>query len=360
MVTLSDIAARTGYSVETVSRVLNRKSIARRNDSRKRALRIQRVAVELGYRPNRAAQAMCTGRFNTVALLMSCGHSPHIDSQALFGVEEALVECGMHLLFERLSEDILANQTALPSILQQAATDGILVHEITCFSDDIISALDATDLPVVWLRSRREANCVYFDEEAAAADATRCLLRAGHRRIAYAGPEPNPHEHHSVSDRWAGFRRVLREAGLSPSPLPAIRPSPEPNAQGEATSGSPADVVAAYVSHHSPEERATAVLAYCASLGANVYVGALRAGLQVPAELSLIQFGGNYSHLGIELTHMARPEWEMGRLAVGMLVERIEGNARPLSPRVMRPKLVQGCSVAPPPKRGGDATLGPK
>ncbi len=66
MATVKDIAATVGVSVATVSNVLN----GRPNVGRVNRQRVLRVARQLGYRPNRAAQAMRTGRTRAIGLVL--------------------------------------------------------------------------------------------------------------------------------------------------------------------------------------------------------------------------------------------------------------------------------------------------
>jgi LacI family transcriptional regulator len=66
MITVKDIAAAVGVSVATVSNVLN----GRPNVGREIRQQVLRVAKRLGYRPNRAAQAMRTGRTRAIGLVL--------------------------------------------------------------------------------------------------------------------------------------------------------------------------------------------------------------------------------------------------------------------------------------------------
>ncbi|MDA0841139.1 MAG: LacI family DNA-binding transcriptional regulator, partial [Planctomycetota bacterium] len=67
-VTLNDIAERTGFSVRTVSCVLNNK---KDRISEQTSEKIKACARRLRYRPNASARAIQAGRFNHVGLLLS-------------------------------------------------------------------------------------------------------------------------------------------------------------------------------------------------------------------------------------------------------------------------------------------------
>lgn len=66
MATVKDIAAAVGVSVATVSNVLN----GRPNVGRANRERVLHAAKALGYQPNRAAQAMRTGRTRAIGLVL--------------------------------------------------------------------------------------------------------------------------------------------------------------------------------------------------------------------------------------------------------------------------------------------------
>ena len=68
MVTVHDVAARSGVSIATVSRAL-REPHRVSGDTRDRVL----AAIdELGYRPNRAAASLRRGRTGVIALVVTC------------------------------------------------------------------------------------------------------------------------------------------------------------------------------------------------------------------------------------------------------------------------------------------------
>jgi LacI family transcriptional regulator, galactose operon repressor len=66
MVTVKDIATAVGVSFATVSNVLNDRPNVGADNRRK----VLEVARKLGYRPNRAAQAIRTGRTQTIDLVL--------------------------------------------------------------------------------------------------------------------------------------------------------------------------------------------------------------------------------------------------------------------------------------------------
>ena len=72
MVTIRDIAERTGYSKATVSRVLNNHPYVSDDVRRK----IQAVIKELNYTPNLVAKELSAGKTNKIAVVIPHNRHP--------------------------------------------------------------------------------------------------------------------------------------------------------------------------------------------------------------------------------------------------------------------------------------------
>ncbi|KGE99944.1 LacI family DNA-binding transcriptional regulator [Actinomyces sp. S4-C9] len=128
-VTLADVAARSGFSTSTVSRVFN-ESDAVRPSSRERILA---TARELGYRPNSSARALASGRTHTIGLVV-VGNLSHGAAELVAALESEFRKSGFRLLLattptfstEEISvvvEQIRSSQIeALVGILGSSAT----------------------------------------------------------------------------------------------------------------------------------------------------------------------------------------------------------------------------------------------
>jgi LacI family transcriptional regulator len=73
-VRLKDVAARAGVAINTASTILNRRPNSWASKATEQ--RVFVAAEELGYKPNRAAVALRSGRFNSIALLLPDLHNP--------------------------------------------------------------------------------------------------------------------------------------------------------------------------------------------------------------------------------------------------------------------------------------------
>lgn len=100
-VTLKDIARYLNLSHATVSFVLNdRQDVAISPETRKRVIA---AAKELGYRPNRAAQALAGGKTQMIALWVP-GSKDQLYSNILHRLESHVREAGYDLMFCQVHE----------------------------------------------------------------------------------------------------------------------------------------------------------------------------------------------------------------------------------------------------------------
>lgn len=125
--TLRDIAARVGTSEATVSLVLNGRQFHR--VSKQMRERIERVARELNYRPNRQAQLLAGGKTKTVALLVNRLLNQFF-AEYLSVIESKLSGEGFHCVpFETLSRADRAEE--LLGMIDQRLCDAIIALEYT-------------------------------------------------------------------------------------------------------------------------------------------------------------------------------------------------------------------------------------
>src|SRR5665647_946623 len=98
-VTMQDIADKLSISTATVSRVLNKKASALVSDATKQE--VLKTAEEMGYRANRAARALVTGRYNNVALLLPNLWEPCYTAAVRY-VEQQIRESGYGIMIGEL------------------------------------------------------------------------------------------------------------------------------------------------------------------------------------------------------------------------------------------------------------------
>ena len=114
-ITAADVAKLAGVSQPTVSRVFGVETKV----SKILELKVKTAAAELGYRPNRLARTLATGRSKTIGLIVSFLDNPFYP-EALEKLSLVLNESGYHILIfmaanqaeeiDTIVEDLLDNQ----------------------------------------------------------------------------------------------------------------------------------------------------------------------------------------------------------------------------------------------------------
>ena len=93
MATIKDVARAAGFSVATVSRVLNESAAV----SEETARAVRRAASRLDYWPNGAARSLITARTHTLGVLLPDLHGEFF-SEVIRGIDLAARRAGYHLL----------------------------------------------------------------------------------------------------------------------------------------------------------------------------------------------------------------------------------------------------------------------
>lgn len=214
-VTISDLSRELGITKGTVSRALNGYSDI--SDSTR--LRVERAAERLGYRPLTQAQAIRTGRSQSIGLVIDTGdhdaHHPFL-ADFLAGASSAAAAEGWTLTVSNAdTQDNLLK--LMQQLVEDRKADGFILPR-TWSDDPRVAHLRALDVPfVLFGRIADPEGCAWFDFKGGAAmrDAVHRLHAAGHRRIGYVGSSPG---YHYEKLRLAGFMRGLADLGLEADP----------------------------------------------------------------------------------------------------------------------------------------------
>jgi LacI family transcriptional regulator len=198
MATVKDIAAVVGVSVATVSNVLN----GRPNVGRSVRQKVLRAAQRLAYRPNRAAQAMRTGRTRAIGLVLPDLTNPFFPQLAQ-AVESTARSLGMAVCLIDSQGSATGEADGFVLLLQHAV-DGIiwcpvgprrLPHEEKHTPPIVLIDRPQPGYPVV------HSNYVMGGGLLAA-----YAVRMGHRRVALLS---GPQQLASARQRRDGFVKAL-------------------------------------------------------------------------------------------------------------------------------------------------------
>ncbi|HEX2698553.1 MAG TPA: LacI family DNA-binding transcriptional regulator, partial [Anaerolineales bacterium] len=210
-VTLKQVATRAGVSYQTISKVLNGQAQVSPDTQR----RIMQAVDELGYRPNRFARNMRTGRSFMIGyswVPTSPDQPNHILDQFLTSMVQEAVQAGYHLLpFPYRDGDKHVDDYR--ELIETGHVDGFVLSSVN-FNDPRVAFLLDRGFPfVAFGRSNPGLDFSYVDVDGAdgARQAVEHLISKGHQRIAaLAWPEAS----RVGADRMQGYSTAMKSAGL--------------------------------------------------------------------------------------------------------------------------------------------------
>ncbi len=329
---MADVAKLAGVSHQTVSRVLNGAPHVR-PDTRERVLAAIR---ELDYRPNSAARALVTRRSQTLGVV-SFDSTLYGPASMLDGIERAARSAGYFVSVASLrSLDSRSVQEAVDRLRDQGV-EGVLVIAPQTSAVSAVARLSSS-VPVVAVGSGTQAPLpmVSVDNRSGAEAVTRNLLDLGHRTVHHlAGPAGWMES----QDREDGWRRTLEAAG---APVPPVE-----SGDWSARSGYEAGLRIAELSE------VTAV--FCAN--DHMALGLLRAlheaGRSIPGDISVVGFDDipEAAYFTPPLTTVRQDFGELGRRALELLVEELEGVPHARTHVQISSEMVLRRSAGPAPRR---------
>jgi LacI family transcriptional regulator len=354
--TIRQICEATGLSSRTVSRILRRPDDSPHTvETRQRVLG---AAQQLGYRPNAAARAARTGRFNAIAMLLGRQQEKtYLRPGLLDGVYDVLERHDLHLTIARMPDSSLTDETVVPRMLREWMADGMLINYVYGIPPRMVELIERYALPSIWINDARDADCVYAANELAGFEATQRLLELGHRHIVYVEldlPQGTDltRQHYAAANRWSGYVRAMAARPLTPRHWGADPQEPAALSDGLEQAGWTERVIRLLQSPDHP----TALVAATERESAAILLAAATLGLRVPEDLSVITFAGGLSIVsGRAVDSMALDRRAWGAEAARMLLEKIEQPTLKLPPRVMPFTYRPGGSIGPPRQGSWDA-----
>jgi DNA-binding LacI/PurR family transcriptional regulator len=209
---MTDVARLAGVSHQTVSRVLNDHP----NVKEQTRMRVRAAIAELGYRPNRAARALVTGRSQLIGVVAR--------NSTLFGpatmlseFEQAAADAGFAVSVGSVRELDRSSISAVVDRHLDQRVAGLVVIANTASATEALAAIPG-DLPVVFIDGDPASGrpLVTVDQVAGARAATRHLLDAGHETVWHVS---GPTDWFDSAGRIQGWRQTLEEAGAEVPPL---------------------------------------------------------------------------------------------------------------------------------------------
>lgn len=333
-VTIHHVAERARVSASTVSRAFTTPELVR-TATRERVLHI---ADEVGYRPNRAARGLITGKTGNIGLIVPDLGNPLFPA-VLKGAQARALQADHAVFLADSEEDPELEVSLIQAMAKQV--DGIVLCSSRMSDRQLESVITST--PLVFVnRKVADVPSVLIDSADGMRQAVEHLAALGHRCVAFLS---GPRASWSNRERRRGIRAASRTTGVEIIELGPFSPRFEAGMQA-------ADLVLA--------TKVTAVLAYNDLIALGVLNRLADRGIAVPGDLSVIGFDdiAFAAMCTPTLTTLAIPKELAGRTAIELLLDWLSkkslgqesfgkaGGAQ----RTLGTQLIVRSSTAPPPR----------
>lgn len=328
-ITIYDLAREAGVGIGTVSRCLNNHPSV----SPETRAKVMGVAKRLNYRPHAYAQRLASKRTNTISAIIPF-FTNYFFVQVLQGIQDTALELGLDLILYGVNNTTQADYFLRRSLLR-GHVDGVMFFSMN-LPEAYVMKFKELRVPLVLV----DAYHVEFDSfrvknKEGAMDATRHLIKLGHRNIAMINASL---ETHPARERLSGFQAAMDEAGIpySSDRVFVSRIGKQDGFNKEAGAVSMRELLV----RRSEGHRVTAVF-----IASDVQaIGALEAarefGIRVPEDIAIVSFDDIELAQHAQLTTMRQPMYEIGTLALHRLLARMKDPDATPSLTTFLPKLI--------------------
>lgn len=324
------MAERLGCSATTISRVLSGKAEKYRI-SEATVKAVLREARRCNYTPSATAQILRTKKSNTIGLLLPSVSNPYFADMASVIISELSDSNFTTIVVDTMESEQKLNESARSLISRQV--DGLIA--VPCGENGEEMEMLSGLTPLVLIDRYYENTSLPFvttNNYQGGLDATKHLLSRGHSRVTciqgVQSSMPN-------KERVRGYCRAMEEAGL---------------AENINIVGNEFSVQNGYLEAKllmSREIRPTSIF----TLSNTIMLGALKAireaGLSIPQDVALISFDNNLymDYMTPSITRISQPVEDMSKLAVKILLDKLDGKSNCNSQLRLSPMMVAGESA---------------
>ena len=311
---LKDIAEKVGVSVALVSYVINGLEKEKRVGADV-VERIKKAAQELNYKPNQIAQSLRTGATKTIGLIVADIANPFFGNLARV-IEDEANSRGYTVIFGSSDEDCSKSDSLLDVLINRQVDGFIIVPAEGSMLQ--IKALQEKGMPLV-LTDRYfkglTTNYVVLDNFAASYDAISHLIEKGYKKIGMIVYKSTLIH---MQERTRGYIEAMNANNLGNE----IRI--------EELCYDRIDTEEAIIKLTKGEKKVDALFFANNALTLSGLYSILKFRIQVPKELAIIGFDGNeaFDFFYAPVTYIKQPISEIGKEAVRILVDQINGSTR--------------------------------
>ena len=306
-VKLIDIAAKTGFTVGTISKALQNKE----GISQETRESILKAAKEIGYIANSQAGGLRSGSSKTIAIIVSDIANPLFAIKIKICVAE-LEKQGYRAIVMDTEESPEREEQAVISALNKNV-DGVLLCP-TQKSTAAIDLLKKNGMPFVLVGryfADADTDYVICDDVHGGYLAGKHLAELGHRRVLVITADP---EISCSRERLQGFKQAMEEAGIELDPQLIV----QSRASGHDSARIIDEVLAQKLDF-------TAIFTFSDYIAWETIYALNSRGIKVPEDVSVMGFDDVQSHMCFPppLTTIHYPKRTISMKSVELLLSRI-------------------------------------
>ncbi len=310
-ISITDVARRAGFSIKTVSRVINREPNVR-VDTRER---VESAITALKYTPNPSARSLAGNRAFVVGLLYDNPSSSYV-----IDIQRGALNVCQREHYDLLIHPCDYQSSEMPAevgrLLRHSKVDGFLLTPPLSDHEPLLTALRDSNACFVRVAPGDYAEIgtsVFTNDRDSCAEMTRYLVSLGHKAIGFIVGDP---AHKAVGERYRGYMDGLKTAGL-PFDQRLVK-------QGFNTFPSGVKCGLEFLEQAT---RPTAVFASNDEMAIGVMRVAHQAGLRIPEDLSVVGFDDIPigQQMFPALTTIRQPVEAMAMTATDLLLGQLRG-----------------------------------
>lgn len=311
-VTLKDIADKTGFTINTVSRALKDK-----NDiSKATKTLIRNASKELGYVGNSLAGSLRSGTSKTIAVILGDISNPYF-STITKEIERKASSFGYCVLILNTEENDKLEREAIRSVLNKRV-DGIILSPCQ-HSINNVDFLKKSNVPFVLLGRHfmdKSMNYVVCDDVNGGYMATQHLINKGHKKILLLN---GPSFLSPARERYTGYRNALKDNGI-PFRQQYVK-------ETSIIPGNNTNIIKQAINENL---NFTGILAFSDLVAFETICVLQEMGIQIPGDISIVGFDNIQSNFKLPflLTSIDTPKTEIAYSALSILTKNIDHNSR--------------------------------
>jgi len=308
--TIKDLAKKLGVSPSTVSRALRDHPDISLATKRK----VTEAAEKYHYQPNQLAQSLQKKRSNTIGVIVpEIRH--HFFSNVISGIEEVAYEHGYTIMVCQSNETLAREMINTQALVANQVAGMLIAISSETTNCEHLSGVIRQNVPLVQFDRVVEGldtSKVVVDDYSAAYGAVTHLIESGYRRIGHlAGQDGIALNQH----RFEGYRDAMQDHGLTVEDKFHLHGGYREE-----------DGRAGAEQYLAMDEMPEAILAINDPVAVGLFTRFKEAGIRIPDDVALVGFSDTPAAALIEpaLTTVYQPAFEMGRMAVTLLLKQFE------------------------------------